>query len=198
MATKRTYYDILGVSITASDAEIRDAYRQRAREVHPDSAARTSVDASSRMAEISQAWSVLSMPALRRQYDESLLNTTDAAYSASNISAGSPVFDMAEIHFIERARFPWRFVLIVIAVGSAIIIGINAAGQQSKPVGPDGLLQSGSCIVVDANLAAVEVACQEPHDGVVRQLIGFDKVCPRDTEAIRDRQGMGIACVVRN
>ncbi|NQV96825.1 MAG: J domain-containing protein [Acidimicrobiaceae bacterium] len=198
MATEHTYYDILGVSITASDAEIRDAYRQRAREVHPDSAARTSANASVRMAEISQAWSVLSNNARRRQYDESLLNPRDVDNSASHVSATSPVFQMADMQFVERARFPWRFVLIIIVVGTAIILGINAAGQQRKPVGPDGLLQSGSCIVVDANLAAVEVACEEPHDGVVRQLIGFDKVCPRDTEAIRDRQGMGIACVVRN
>ncbi|MEY4874351.1 MAG: hypothetical protein RJB41_1053, partial [Actinomycetota bacterium] len=34
------------------------------------------------------------------------------------------------------------------------------------------------------------------HYGVVRQLIGFDMTCPSDTEAIRDRQGMGQACVV--
>jgi len=27
-------------------------------------------------------------------------------------------------------------------------------------------------------------------------LVGFDMTCPADTQPIRDRQGMGIACVV--
>jgi len=26
-------------------------------------------------------------------------------------------------------------------------------------------------------------------------LVGFDMTCPSDTEAVRDRQGMGLACV---
>ena len=42
----------------------------------------------------------------------------------------------------------------------------------------------------------VEVDCAEEHTGVVRALVGFDMTCPTDTQPIRDRQGMGIACVV--
>lgn len=129
------------------------------------------------MAEISEAWSILSDPERRRQYDESML---------------------VQQEYVERAKFPWRFVLIITVIGIAIMLGINAASHPSQPARPDGLLQSGSCVVVDRNLSAVEVACNAPHDGVVRQLIGFDMTCPRDTEAIRDHQGMGIACVVRN
>jgi len=64
------------------------------------------------------------------------------------------------------------------------------------PLGPDGLLQAGSCVVVNANQLAVEVDCAEEHTGVVRALVGFDMTCPADTQPIRDRQGMGIACVV--
>jgi len=129
------------------------------------------------MAEISQAWLVLSDVDRRRDYDESLL--------------GRQVV-------VARAKFPWRFVLIIIMIGISIMFGINAAGNPSQPTGPDGLLQSGSCIVVDRNLTAVEVSCEISHDGVVRQIIGFDMTCPSDTEAIRDHQGMGLACVVRN
>ena len=171
MATERTNYDILGVALTASDTEIRDAYRQRAREVHPDSAARTTANSSVRMAEISQAWAVLSDPVRRRQYDAV---------------------------FVERTKFPWRLMLVLLFVGIIVVLVLDATSQPAVPAGPDGLLRSGSCIVIDANLAAVEVRCEDAHDGVVRQLVGFDTVCPSDTEAIRDRQGMGLACVVRN
>ena len=37
MAEKRDYYDVLGVSRTASDEEIRKAFRRLARKYHPDS-----------------------------------------------------------------------------------------------------------------------------------------------------------------
>ena len=47
----------------------------------------------------------------------------------------------------------------------------------------------------DSTQAVYEVSCDGPHDGVVRQLIGFDRICSSDTFGYRDRQGMGIACL---
>ena len=37
MAEKRDYYEVLGVSKTATDAEINKAFRQQAKKYHPDS-----------------------------------------------------------------------------------------------------------------------------------------------------------------
>lgn len=140
------------------------------------------------MARITEAWAVLSDPARRAAYDASLRNgpptTTQSSTKTDYVFRHPP------------ARFPWRLVGAIIAGGIIVILVLNALAQPSVEAGPDGLLGPGSCIIVDETQAAVEVDCDGEHEGVVRQLIGFDMTCPSDTEAIRDRQGMGTACVV--
>ena len=61
------YYDILGVGKEASSDEIKKAYRLKARETHPD--VNKASDAEDRFKEASEAYSVLSDPAKRKQYD---------------------------------------------------------------------------------------------------------------------------------
>jgi DnaJ-class molecular chaperone len=55
----KSHYEVLGVLPSASQDEIRVAYRMRAREVHPDTAAGRRNDASIQMAHIAEAWRVL-------------------------------------------------------------------------------------------------------------------------------------------
>ena len=68
MATKRDYYEILGVSRGASEAEIKKAYRRLARDHHPDVNAHDS-GAEGRFKELTEAYEVLSNPESRRAYD---------------------------------------------------------------------------------------------------------------------------------
>lgn len=68
MATKRDYYEILGVPKTSSDAEIKSAYRKLAREFHPD--VNKSADAAEKFKEVSEAYQVLSDPQKKQTYDQ--------------------------------------------------------------------------------------------------------------------------------
>ena len=67
MASKRDYYDVLGVSRAASPDELKRAYRRLAREYHPDVS--SAPDADERFKEISEAYEVLSDDQKRAAYD---------------------------------------------------------------------------------------------------------------------------------
>ena len=71
MGTDRTHYQVLGVSAEASIDEIRRAYRELMRAIHPD-VNENSAGGSQRMTEINLAWKTLSSPQLRRAYDASV------------------------------------------------------------------------------------------------------------------------------
>jgi curved DNA-binding protein len=67
MASVRDFYEILGVSRTATQDEIQRAYRKLARAHHPD--VNKDPGAEERFKEISEAYDVLSDPETRRRYD---------------------------------------------------------------------------------------------------------------------------------
>lgn len=68
MATKRDFYEVLGVSKTASAAEIKSAYRKLALQWHPDKNKAT--DAHEKFKEINEAYAILSDPQKKGAYDQ--------------------------------------------------------------------------------------------------------------------------------
>ena len=65
--TERDYYEILGVTRNASDAEIKRAFRRLARELHPDVS--DAPDAEDRFRQVAEAYEVLSKTETRELYD---------------------------------------------------------------------------------------------------------------------------------
>ncbi len=69
MASKKDYYDLLGVSRTATAEEIRKAYRKLAMKYHPDRNPGNK-EAEAQFKEISEAYEILSDADKRKQYDQ--------------------------------------------------------------------------------------------------------------------------------
>src|SRR5436190_541928 len=65
--TQRDYYEVLGVSRAADDAEIKRAFRRLARELHPDVS--EAADSQERFREVVEAYEVLSKRETRELYD---------------------------------------------------------------------------------------------------------------------------------
>jgi molecular chaperone DnaJ len=65
--TERDYYEVLGVQRTAGENEIKKAFRQLARKLHPDVS--DAPDAQERFREAVEAYEVLSKPETRQLYD---------------------------------------------------------------------------------------------------------------------------------
>ena len=69
MSEKRDYYEVLGVSKTASEQEIKSAFRKKAKEFHPD-LNKDDPNAAEKFKEAQEAYSVLSDESKRKMYDQ--------------------------------------------------------------------------------------------------------------------------------
>lgn len=100
MATKRDYYEILGVTKTSTDAEIKSAYRKMALKWHPDKNADKKQEAEEKFKEINEAYQVLSDKKKRQTYDQ----FGHAAFDPSSGMGGNP-FSGAH----QSGPFTWSY-----------------------------------------------------------------------------------------
>lgn len=201
-----THYQVLGVQPTATAVQIRDAYRRQARIWHPD---RSETGSADKMARLNEAYRVLNDSGRRAIYDRDL-NGPHVSYSGSaaggsgdGTHGGSGQggrnrrgFDEYEVS-ATPARVPWRFMLFMATAGIGFVL-LNAAFISPAPERPiDGLARPGSCVQIELNGDARVVRCTGVRDRVVHSLIPTSQICPSETVAHRDFQGLGTICVIR-
>ncbi|MGB2982977.1 MAG: molecular chaperone DnaJ [Candidatus Bipolaricaulia bacterium] len=66
---KRDYYETLGLAKEAGEAEIKKAYRQKAKELHPDRNPKNRKESEAEFKRVAEAYEILSDPQKRAQYD---------------------------------------------------------------------------------------------------------------------------------
>ena len=81
----KDYYRTLGILDDAEDIIVRAAYRALAQRYHPDKWGGDQSDATKRMAEINEAYGVLSDPIKRTQYDRDFFKSTNRNQAEENI-----------------------------------------------------------------------------------------------------------------
>ncbi len=99
MADKRDYYDVLGVSKGATEAEIKSAFRKKAKEFHPD-LNKDNPEAAEKFKEAQEAYSVLSDESKRKMYDQyGHAGVNNSGASGFGGFGGAQGFDASDFDF---------------------------------------------------------------------------------------------------
>jgi molecular chaperone DnaJ len=145
----RDYYEVLGVSRDASEADIKKAFRRLARELHPD--VNSEPDAEPRFKEAAEAYEVLSDAERRATYDRYGHEGLRSSGYASNVDGFGSVADIFEAFFGGGQG------------GFGSIFG-GAATQAGGPVQGGDV---GAAVEITLQDAAAGVEAAVEYDGVV-------------------------------
>lgn len=107
--SKRDYYEVLGVAKTASDEEIKKAFRKLARKYHPDVNRDDPKTAEAKFKEVNEAYEVLSNAERRAQYDQfghAAFDGTGGGQSGfGGFGAGGGINDIFDMFFGGQTGF---------------------------------------------------------------------------------------------
>jgi hypothetical protein len=184
-----THYAVLGVAEGAEPDEVRRAYLDLARRLHPDrwidASAAERVDVERRMQEVNEAWRVLGNPARRLAYDVERREVGRRARVAPPTGVGDRhafatgdlfVEDVPPVDLLTRVLRALPWVIVFVALGAIFVFTAYATSEDGSAGG-----DTDRCIVKVGG-AAIEADCAA--DGAQRVIIAVAQVgeCPAASE----------------
>jgi hypothetical protein len=175
-----THYDTLGVTRDGTDAELRTAYRTRARQLHPDLRGNRTpeerIDDERAMQRLNDAWHVLSDPDRRRHYDRSLDELRITVRDVGPATDKPPVY-------VEELTGPGRAVPAVALLGAVLacttvvaFVFLHDTSDQT-PIKGMNAVTTGDCVTVRGGHVSEIVPCDSPNDGQVASEIPRGQPC---------------------
>ena len=184
-----SHYETLGVAEGAAPDDVRRAYLDLARRLHPDRWSDASPDerahAERRMQEINEAWRVLGNPGRRLAYDTTRRPTQTRVATAVPFPSGDLFVDEAPPDAVSRVirALPWALVLF--ALGAIFVFTAYATGD------PDG----GPTCVQPNGAAAPPVPCGTTGARVIELRVPDAGMCPPGTEPFQPAGGTDALCL---
>ena len=182
MASKRDYYEVLGVQKNASAEEIKKAYRKLAIKYHPDKNPGDK-EAEEKFKEAAEAYEVLSNPDKRSKYDQ----FGHAAFEGGAGGYGAGGMNMDDIFSMFGDIFGGRFS----SGGSPFesFFGGGSRGGRRTPVG------SSLRVTVKLTLQEIAKGCEKKikvrHDVLCDHCNGTGAKDPNSVETCPDCHGTG-------
>jgi hypothetical protein len=126
------YYELLGLPPDASEEAIREAYRRRAKEFHPDQNQAHQEWAEKQFKQLGEAYNVLSEPNQRRAYDRARWQAQVAAQFRARKPSSPPNISIKIPDWLPRAAlWVWGLLLLVMTVllvaGFILALNIGAS-----------------------------------------------------------------------
>ena len=131
-----SYYNLLGVSINATQREIKEAYRLLAKKYHPDKNT-GDVNTEEIFKNITQAYTTLSNPELRAKYDYKNIPSGNE-YSSGNKTYSKRAYYSSKPEYSKKT---WLYgsIFIVLIITAALVVPIFLANYSSNINYQEGL-----------------------------------------------------------
>ena len=128
----RCHYERLGVASTADSETLRQAFRRRSKDLHPDTTALPADQAASEFQMLRQSYELLQDPERRRRYDEQRdRSTTPTTDSLPPVRSGDSWSGIGERRPLSGGEW-FSLLLLLLALLISLVLGLGVASVQGR------------------------------------------------------------------